>query len=260
MNKILILSIVFLSLLGFTSCNQEELETYSGADNIYFSPALVAYVKNTLGGGTIVADSTEFSFSLDNASVTETIYKIPIAVQGKTSSNDRKVKVTIDPSSTAIEGTHFTLPETIIIPAGKQRDTIAVTIFRTPDMKLNTFSLVLNLEENESFATNFKTKVTNVLTQKTMSFIRFKLSFNDKSGPPKGWYTGYYGVFSTKKFFLMCDLMQLDPKIFNQSPGSPGITIPEQGYHRDFMKRYLNDQKASGNTIYEEDGTEMLFP
>jgi hypothetical protein len=258
MKKILILSITFLFILGFSSCNQEEIETYSSTDNIYFSPAVVSYIS--LNGAKVLTDSIGLSFSLDNPVIKQRLFKIPIAVQGRISDVDREVKVTIDPSSTAIRGTHFTMPDKIFIPAGKVVDSIRVQVLRTPDMKKNTFSLVLNLEENESFKTKMENKITNVLTKKTMSFIRFKLTMDDQLSQPKGWVVGFFGTFSPKKFFLMCDLMHLDPTIFNSSPGGVGLSIPEIQYYQSFMKRYLAEQKAAGNTVYEENGTEMLFP
>lgn len=58
----------------------------------------------------------------------------------------------------------------------------------------------------------------------------------------------------------MCELMDLDPMMFNQQTGGVGLTVPDVQYYQSFMKRYLADQKASGNTIYEDNGTEMIFP
>jgi len=255
MKKILILSITFLSLFGLTSCDKEEIKTYQDSDNIYFSRAI--YPLYSTGP---VIDSAGFSFGLDNIAITERIYPLAIRVQGKVANVDRKVKLTVDPTSTAVLGTHFILPENIVMHAGKEIDTVLVKVLRTPDMKTNDFLLVLNLEENEFFSTNMKSRVTNVLTQKTISFVRFKLSFNDKLSTPIGWASSFLGVFTAKKFFLMCDLMNLDPSIFNQATGSLGLTIPDMQYYQSFMKRYLADQKASGNTIYEENGNEMIFP
>lgn len=255
MKKILILSIVFLSFLGLTSCNQEEIETYNDTDNIYFSPSVFPLALNAT-----LVDSIGFSFGFDKASITKRIYFVPIRVQGKVFDVDREVKVTVDPTSTAVQGTHFTLPEKIVMRAGKAVDTIAVTVLRTPDLKTNAFTIVLNLEENGNFTTKMKSKVVNTLTQKTLSYIRFKISFDDKLTQPIGWYVPYLGAFTPKKFFLMCDLMHLEPTMFNNKLGSAGLGISDVKYYESFMQRYLADQKAAGNTIYEDDGTEMFFP
>ncbi|MFH6995099.1 DUF4843 domain-containing protein [Flavobacterium sp. FlaQc-48] len=257
MKKIVILSLFFIFFLGFTSCTQDGIEAYQDTDNIYFSPSVFAI---SINGAKVLTDSTGFSFGLDNPAITEKVFLLPIRVQGTVSNVDRKVKVTVDPSSTAVLGTHFSLPENIVMHAGKEVDTIAVTVHRTEDMKTKGLTMVLNLEENEFFTTKMQTKITNVLTQKTMSFVRFKISFDDKLTQPKGWYAPYLGVFTAKKFYLMCELMNLQPEIFNQALGSPGLSIAEFQYYQNFMKRYLADQKASGNTIYEIDGTEMIVP
>jgi hypothetical protein len=256
MKNILILSIVFLSFLGITSCNRDEIDTFKGQDNIYFEYAVYGVSIQAIKTPT---DSLGYSFALEKASLTEVIYKIPIRVQGKVSDVDRNVKVSIDPKSTAIEGTHFELPKTIKISAGKVVDTIAIKVHRTPDMKQNRYLLMLNLEENDSFKTAMKS-YTNQLTGKTLNFISFKLSLDDKLTQPAGWYAAALGVFTAKKFYLMCELMDLKPEMFNQKLGAPGLAIADFGYYQGFMKRYLADQKAAGNIIYEEDGKEMIFP
>ncbi|WP_281636504.1 DUF4843 domain-containing protein [Flavobacterium marginilacus] len=255
MNKILILSIVFFSFLGLTSCTQEEIKAYEDTDNIYFSRSIFPLYSS----GPVI-DSTGFSFGFDNAAIKERIFPLAIRVQGKVSNVDRKVNLTVDPSSTAVLGTHFTLPENIVLRAGKEIDTILVKVLRTSDMKTKDLTLVLNLEDNDFFTTKMKSRVTNVLTGKTISFVRFKLSFNDKLSAPVSWSTANYGVFSAKKLFLMCDLMDLQPEMFNLPQGSIGLTIPDVQYYQNFMRRYLADQKASGNTIYEDNGNEMFFP
>ncbi|OXB02247.1 hypothetical protein B0A75_04290 [Flavobacterium oncorhynchi] len=256
MKKILILGVVVLSLLGITSCNRDEIDTFEGVDSIYFGPSVYGMI---IQGTKTVTDSAGYSFALEKASLTEVIYKIPIRVQGKVSDVDRNVKVSVDPKSTAIAGTHFELPETIKISAGKELDTIALKVHRTPDMKQKPFLLILNLEENDSFKTEMKSHL-NKITGKTISFITFKLSLDDKLTQPPGWYATALGVFTAKKFYLMCELIDLKPEIFNQKLGGPGLGLADFGYYQAFMKRYLADQKAAGNTIYEEDGKEMIFP
>lgn len=256
MNKLLILSIVFLSIFGLTSCERDEIATYEDTDNIYFSNAV--YAPNGISAP--LTDGLDYSFGLVNPAVKQMIFKIPIRVQGKLSDIDRKIKLTVDPTSTAVEGTHFSLPKDIVLHAGMRVDTILVTVFRTPDMKTNAFNLFLNLEENEFFTTKMQYKVTNVLTQATMSFIKYRITFDDKLTQPQGWYAPYLGVFTAKKFYLMCELMQLTPEMFTQKLGSVGLTIPDVVYYQTYMKRYLADQKKSGNTILEDDGTEMFFP
>lgn len=257
MKKIVILSIVFLSFLGFTACNQEEIETYSSTDNIYFSPSV--FITTYVGTTPTPIDSTGFGFGFEAVSVKEKVYKLLIRVQGKVSNVDRKVKLTVDPLSTAVEGTNFTLPENMVMHAGKEVDTIAIKIKRTPDLKNKALTLVVNLEDNEFFTTKMKTRVTNILTQETLSFVQFKISFDDKIVKPLTWVPTYVGIFTPKKFLLMCDILQLNPVIFLQGYDQPGVSSAEYRYYGNFMRRYLADQKVAGNTIYEDDGTEMVF-
>lgn len=260
MKKIIILSIVFLSLLGVTSCDKDEIETYSSTDNIYFSAAVFPVIVQDGSFKTI--DSTGFSFGYDNASIVSRTIKIPIRVQGRTSASDRMVRISVDPLSTAVVGTDFELPPTFMIRAGQVIDTLSVKVLRTGAIKAKALTMVLNLEENEFFTTKMKSKVINTLTKKTLSFTRFKVSFDDILGQPIGWSISNYGVFTTKKLFLMSEQMNLDPKIFNQpaGAGSIGLTVADMQYYQNFMKRYLAAEKAAGRTVYEDDGTEMFFP
>ncbi|MGE8342569.1 MAG: DUF4843 domain-containing protein [Flavobacterium sp.] len=255
MKKILILSILLFSLFGLTSCDKEEIETYKATNNIYFPLAVFPAYNNAP-----LIDSTGFSFSFDKATITGRIYSIPVQVQGTVSDVDRQIKVSVDPSSTAVLGTHFSLPENIVLHAGREKDSIPVIVHRTLDLKDKAVTLVLNLEENEFFTVNMKDRITNVLTQKKIHYTRFKLTFTDKLTQPISWQPGTFGVFTAKKLFLMCDLMNLEPEMFNLPTTAPGLSIPEVLYYGSFMKRYLADQKANGNTIYEEDGKEMFFP
>lgn len=81
MKKILILSFAILFFLGFTSCSQDEIETYQNTDNIYFS---LSVFPTLINGALITTDSTGFSFALDKPAIVDRIYKIPIRVQGST--------------------------------------------------------------------------------------------------------------------------------------------------------------------------------
>lgn len=251
MKKIFFLSLLLLFAISFTSCTNEDVKTYQATDNIYFSPAVFPTVLN----GPLV-DKSALSFAYDPLSVTTRVFKIPFRVQGNSSKEDRIVSVVADVSSTAVAGVHYELPSQVVMHAGKVVDTLAVTLFRIPDMKTTTFTLKLNLQDNEFFKTQMKSKETPAL-----SYVSYTLSFDDILTAPKGWYAPYLGTFSVKKFYLMTGLLGLDPAIFNNALGSPGLSLGEMTYYKNFMKRYLADQKAAGNTVYEADGTtEMVFP
>lgn len=260
MKKTVIITISFLSLLCCISCTQDEIETFKEADNIYFSPAIFPYIQ-VGSGARVPADSTGFSFAFDGPEITERQFLVPFRVQGNLSKEDRDVKVTVDSTSTAVEDIDFRLPENIVLHAGKEVDTLVVSVIRTPKLKTEELTLVLNLEDNNYFGTKMKSRVIDVLTQKTISSVRFKISFSDQLSKPAGWFDGILGYFTEKKFYLTVGLLKLSPEKFTIGLGKPGsFSSGELTSYKVFMKRYLADQKATGNTIYEEDGTEMFFP
>jgi len=250
MKKIFFLNLILLFAISITSCTNEDIKTYQATDNIYFSPAVFPTALN----GPLV-DKSALSFAYDPLSVTKRVFKIPFRVQGNSSAEDRLVSVVADASSTAVAGVHYELPSQVVMRAGKVVDTLSVTLFRTPDMKTTTFTLKLNLQENEFFKTQMTSRENPGLR-----YVSYTLSFDDILTAPKGWFVPVLGVFSVKKFYLMTSLLGLDPAIFNNALGGPGLSVGELTFYKNFMKRYLADQKAAGNTVYEDNGSEMVFP
>ena len=260
MKKLIFFSILLLSVLSFISCTQDEIMTYTTDDNIYFGPSVEAN-EFTNGVFPKLVDSTGFSFSLLPESVTTTIFKIPIRIQGNVSNVDRPVKVGIDPDSsvnTAIEGVHYVMPTNTMIKAGRSIDTIYIQLNRVEDLKNNSVTLVLKLEDNEFFKTNMKTYL-DPTSLESHNTINYKVTFDDILKAPKAWSIYSYGKLKNKKLNLMCSVLHLEPTLFNNSLGSPGLTYPETSYYRDFMRRYIEDQTKFGNIILEDDGTPMTF-
>lgn len=247
-NHIVLLSLV---LLCFMACETDAIDTYSGKDNIYFTYAESG--DDFIVGGRERRDSIGYSFAFDEPEVQQMLVKIPFAVQGNVSTEERVVKLVVDEASTVIEGTHFEIPSQVILGAGKAVDSLPITFFRVPEMKTENLSLVLRLESNENFTTDFKSRVIN---SDTLSLVKLKITINDILKMPLGWYDYYQGDFTAKKFFLMSELLDFDPIDFND----PRIVnLGVQQYYATFMQRYLNEQEAVGNTIYEDDGSKMVM-
>lgn len=245
LNKIALLSLV---LACFMSCETDVIDTYSGKDNIYFTYAETAV---NWGRGLELRDSIGYSFAFKKPEVQSMVVNIPLAVQGTVSTQDREVKVVIDAGSTAKEGVHFEIPKQTLLRAGMAVDSIPVTFIRTPEMENQSFSLILHLEPNNRFSTDFDKMVTE---NGTLSLIELEITISDILNKPMRWFDYYLGNFTAKKLFLMSELLDFDPIIFSQSPD-----LALQLYFATFMQRYLNTQEASGNIIYEDDGSKMIM-
>ncbi|MNL27129.1 hypothetical protein D3C87_1486980 [compost metagenome] len=65
------------------------------------------------------------------------------------------------------------------------------------------------------------------------------------------------GAFSRKKLFLMAEVAEI--KNLGDLDNTTITTIPKTIYYGTFMQRYLNEMKAAGKTIYEDNGSEMIM-
>lgn len=250
MNKT-IYTIILLLFTGsmIVSC-KKGLETYDGQPNIYFANATEVINKKA------IADTSTISFAFARETVKDSVLKLVVKATGPTASADRIYNLIIDPSSTAVSSKHYEiLNQKFVIPANKVQDTIRIRFKRIPEMQTADFKLVLNLVENDQFKTLMQSTVLNSNTGKKLSFIKQTVWVNDILKQPKLWLDYYFGTFSRKKIFLMADVMS-----FNIADLDTFDTpITKVFFYSRFMQRYLNEMKADGKTIYDEDGSEMTM-
>lgn len=234
------LSTIFL-VGSLISC-EKSLMTYEGESNIYFAEAGVMDSR-------VAIDSSAVSFSL--VTNTDSIKKVVVSVLGAPVNYDRAYKLEIDPSSTAVLGTHFEMPENFVIKKNALKDTIPVRLIRTPDMLTTEFSIIFNLLPNENFKTNMKQRLSS--SRKVIKCTTKKLMVSDVLLQPRNWSTGPFGPFTRKKLFLICEITGTTPLYMN-TVMTPGESI---AFGR-IVQRYLNEQKDKGNIIYEADGVTVM--
>ena len=241
MKKQIYFIVAILLTVTMVSC-QKELISYQGKPDIYFNDPIA-----------VSADSIAISYGFTTAQ--DSVQKVIVDVTGALSSADRPYKLEVDPSSTAVAGTHYdALPTSFFIKKNQVRDTLYIKFHRTPDMLTSTPVLVLNLVPNDNFVTEMKNKVVNATTGKTLSYIQYRILVNDIIAKPARWLDSYFGTFTRKKLFLICNYLNISPAYLNA-----GISVSELTAYSRVIQRYLNDQKAAGNTIYEDDGTIMAM-
>lgn len=246
--KKIIYSLCAITLVMLGIACKKPLETYSGKPSIYFNDSgrLPAY------SGEPIKDSTNLSFSL--AKSKDSIINMVITSTGAKSTEDRPYKLLINAASTAIEGKHYEiLTKNFSIKKNKTLDTVKIKFFRTADMQSSNFLLSFDLKENENFVTIMNNKVVNS-AGKLQSFVSYRWFVNDIIKKPGRWQDTYLGTFSRKKLFLMVEVLGVDPARLDNA-----VSIAEVLAYGSFMQRYLNDQRAAGNTILEDDGSVMIM-
>ncbi|WP_158622493.1 DUF4843 domain-containing protein [Pedobacter sp. KBW06] len=250
MKKYIYLVIALVAIGSLFSACKKDLKTFEGATGIYFLPSVFAWEKKPVG------DSTVISFSYAKNTMTDSVVLIPVMISGPTSTIDKEFKLTIDPASTAVPNTHYEiLNKNFAIPANGQVAIVGIKLHRTPDMLTKDYSIILNLESNENFKTTMADRVLDAATGRKISYIRYKIHLNDILKKPAAWLEYYLGPFSRKKLFLMAETAEI--KDIGDLDNTNLTSISKLVFYGTFMQRYLNEMKASGKTIYEEDGKEM---
>jgi len=230
---------------------QKDLETYNGITGIYFTPAIDG--RNSIG-----IDSTIISFAYAKPATKDSIMKLVVRISGEPTNVARTFKLSILPTSTAIPGQHYEMmnPE-FIIPANKVADTLKIKLKRTTDMLTESLILRLKLEDNENFNTPMQDRVINTATGKKLSFTTHAIWVNDLIKKPRAWIDGYLGSFSRKKLFLLAEVAEI--KNIGDLDDLTLTPLSKTVYYGTFMQRYLNEMKATGKTIYEDNGSEMIM-
>jgi hypothetical protein len=241
------LLLVLLPIIA-VSCKKDTLLTYKGANNVYFD-----YITTSLNE----YDSLNVSFAYSDASVTDSIIKIPLAVTGLASSTDRTYTIAVDPSSSAKAGTHYVLPDTFTFHAGLLIDTLPVKLIRTPDLQDTSVMLMLDLKPNKDFTTDIQFLYDRV--NDTLSALTFKLVVSDEltAGPYwTGIFAAYFGNFSVKKVKLMNQVVSMP---LNFWVDLTNLSLSAQAaYYAIAMSRYLRDQVTAGTPVYEADGVTLM--
>lgn len=235
----------------FSSCKKEKLMTYDTEDNIYF--------KYTVTNNFI--DTANFSFGYAPLSVQDSVFRIPVFVTGPPSDHDRVYNVVaVADSSTAIAGTNYILPSPAIVRAGRVTDTLVIKFLRAANLQQGPRKLRIRLEPSEELKTGITSFATNVVGE--LNILNFRFNISDEIGPGNYWtgiFQTYFGNFSVKKIRLINTVAGM-PLDYYTSGWLTDLNLSARATTwAIFMTRYLADQKAAGNTILDEDGSEMVM-
>lgn len=227
-----------LVAISFFSCEKGLMNFDNKIVDVYFSAA----GKNAVSMAT---DSVYVSFSYTEK--LDSVVDVVVAITGVPMDYDRSYKIVLNSASTAIPGVHFEeLPKETIIKKNTQSDVLKLKLLRTRDMQEQTYSVVLDLLPNENFDTNFRSRKVG---GKPMSTITSKVYYNDIIRKPKKWSDAYFGTFTRKKLFYMCDFLGVTPDYLDVE-----MTPAEQPAFGTLVQRHLNKEHVAGRTVYEEDG------
>lgn len=263
---------LFSAVLLFSSCSEDETDTFSGETNVYFSLkrwsssgrtyTLTNYqVEDVSYSGewsTIkeARDSMIVSLAFDGTEEGYHVTLIPVSISGNVVDYDRPLSCTIGANTTAVKGEHFEIAdEYSIIPANKRIGAIAVMLNRANFID-KIHAIDVNLIPNVHFQTNYTTIERSAADTTKVNMQQFRLYVSSFLEEPSSWTTNYLGTFSRKKVYLVLELTGGDINEFYPEIGTPDVSLMIAWGK--VLKKYLTDKKAAGETVYEEDGvTEM---
>jgi hypothetical protein len=180
MKKLLYITLCLVATL-FASCSKDEVDVFDSNNYLSFKSSTISY-----------------TFTFLDASVTDTLYKVPVQYAGRYMNQDANFTwQVVDSLTTAVAGTHYKLVDgQNIIPANKNAGTGEIHFMRTPDMKNTTFVLTLQLVGNGTFLPG----ATDLV----------KISITDQIVKPDWWdytYNRYMGSYSPTKLRLWLEYM-----------------------------------------------------
>ena len=221
--------------LAFASCSKEEVAVYDTEGSNF-----IEFVAPT-------EDTASFSFMFHPSVAAGGAYDlaIPVKILGQAKNYDREYKViVVDSLTSAKEGTHFAMPEKVVVRAGNFVDTLIVKLFRTADLKTSVVSLGIRIENNSEFYAG------QVAYRESIWFI------NDSFAKP-AWWTDYatdrynsveyiyLGTYSDKKYELLIQVTGVSDWT--------DLSNDERRILALQFKRYLAAEHAAGRTVYEDE-------
>lgn len=140
MKTIKILSLILISMITLSSCMSDEVDTDANMN----TPSMLSFVKNKISA-TIIADGSTADFTL------------PMKVKGPLSgdiTNDITATISVDPSSTAVEGLHYSLGSTAVTfsPSNNLITSIDLTVMSTGVTAPAEVTLILNITNSSDSA------------------------------------------------------------------------------------------------------------
>ncbi|MGJ1430490.1 DUF4843 domain-containing protein [Sphingobacterium spiritivorum] len=244
MKKVVFAAIGLLCSVYIFSC-QKELMKFENPSSIYFYQA----------GKTTGTKRSRLRYSFGYSKEDSFTVGMVVSTIGRKQNTDRPYRLMVKDSANA-EGLRFyeILNPTFVIKKDKLTDTVFIRFLRIPEMQNRNFVLKFELLENENFNTNMNFKVLNIAKKDTLFYTKSSLVVDDIISRPALWGDGSLGTFSRKKMLLMVQVLNVDFEYMNTTMNAGEILA-----YGKFMQRYLNEQKAAGNIIIDENNKPMVM-
>lgn len=238
------LSIIFVMLMILSACKKDPQSTYSGKDGITFY-----YLSGA------EQDSISYSFKFNKKPKVKDTVWIKMRLVGKLSPQARQIKVITAPGSTAIEGTHFILPE-VTLPANSFILRYPVVLLSKPDLDTKSARIVLRIADSKDLTVGTAGQADGV----SANTVQFKINFSNKLIKPDYWgyIAGYIGEYSDVRYQFMIDVFGTAD--FRPDTKGGSIGYPQWLNIKTRLNNALDKYVSEHGPLIDENEDEVLFP
>ncbi|MDR2131638.1 MAG: DUF4843 domain-containing protein [Odoribacteraceae bacterium] len=256
--KRIVFMLLCAGIVGFAGCSEQEIEMYDGLEGVYF------YHPNNAVSTYVQVDSTS-RIEFGRGTVDTLDLSLHVMITGRTKSYPRKVKISvIADSTTAVEGLNYEpLADHYVVEAGANDVNVPLRFFNHENIKTEVRRLDLQLLPTSDFAIGLPVW-KSTLSSKPVDATRYTVFLNGAIPQPPRWSGGYststgqelalFGVFSEKKFKLMCEVCNLVYDDFLDTFTMPSV---RQTMIYKVMAAYLQAKYNARDPVLEDDGRLM---
>lgn len=216
------------------SCHKEDIKTYDDLTSLRYA---TFYSTNTSSLG----DSISLSFTT-HPNATYIDQPVVVSFSG-VSDRAQTYKIGYVDSLTTAQPSDFTIPTDLTVAPGAVRDTFNLRLNYSSHLDEEDVRIYLTIEDDQ------EVKIGDYNRQ------FFIVHLNNMLDRPDWWTTTvanrYFGTYTVKKYRLYLSVIGVD---------LTDATTSLIRHYALMLKKYLAEQKAAGNTIYEDNGTEMTVP
>lgn len=241
-----------------------EMMDYEGKPGVYFAnqqPFISGTGDSTSWPYTPV---TEIPFITTTSN--DSLVKLRVKLLGNLVNKDRMFKmVVVDSGTTAKEGVDYDLPaQNYVMKANTAYADVFVHVYRASSLKDTMRKVMFTLVETPDFKLPIDTwypapgqygySPKPGAPVQDISVIRHTILLSDViTNQPTGWFGGFYGDFSKKKYQFLAELFNLTWDDFSREK----MDTNRARALAQKAKYYLEELEAEGNPVLEEDGTPM---
>lgn len=180
----------FFAILFFAGCEKDPA-LFKEADGLYFAAT---------------DGSIYYSFAKYPKKLIDTV-RIPVNVFGDAAATDRAISVENVSSAdlNAVEGVHFKLPATMVMPANAYKTTIPVVVYRTPDLESIAVKFKLKINQNAAFSGSGITNQQTVMVN--LAYIQQPATWGTMTGVYFAGYSTNFGTWTKTKYKLILDAL-----------------------------------------------------